>query len=235
MYEIEDDFWWYVGMRQAVAGLLDRYVGPVGRILDAGCGTGANLQLLERYGRPLGIDLSAEALTFATKRRPDALARGSIGTLPFGSNTFDLVTSFEVIYHLAVEDDRAAIAEMARVVRPGGWVLVRAPAYDWLRGAHDRAVQTRHRYTAGELRTKLGEAGLDVVRTSYLNSTLFPLAAAKRALEWVARTPGDESDLKPIAPSLNRLFTGALAVEGQVLSRVDLPFGLSVLGLARKV
>jgi SAM-dependent methyltransferase len=234
MYELEDDFWWYAGMRRAVAALLDRYVGRVGRVLDAGCGTGANLAFLARYGQPVGVDLSAEALQFAAQRRPDAIARGSVDALPFADGSFDLVTSFEVIYHLAVADDRRALAEMARVTRSGGWLLVRAPAYDWLRGAHDRAVHTRHRYTASELRAKLRDAGLEVMRTSYLNTTLFPVAAAKRALEWATATPSDGSDLKPLSPMLNRLFTATLAAEGQALCRVDLPFGLSVLALARK-
>jgi SAM-dependent methyltransferase len=234
MFASEDHFWWYVGMRQAMAALLDRYVGPVGRVLDAGCGTGANLLLLAHYGRPVGLDLSGEALRFAALRQPEAIARGSVGALPFADESFDLVTSFEVIYHLAVDDDRRALAEMARVTRRGGWLLLRVPAYDWLRGAHDRAVQTRHRYTAGELRAKLRATGLVTVRTSYLNTTLFPLAAAKRALEWITAAPREESDLKPLAPALNRLFTAILVTEGRMLRRLNLPFGLSVLALARK-
>ena len=234
MYELEDGFWWYVGMRRAVAALLDRHVGRVGRVLDAGCGTGANLAFLARYGEPVGLDLSTEALQFAAKRHPAGLTRGTVDALPFPDETFGLVTSFEVIYHLAVEDDRRALAEMARVTRSGGWLLVRAPAYDWLRGAHDRAVHTRHRYTAGELRAKLGEAGLEVMKTSYLNTVLFPIAAAKRVLEWATATSGNGSDLKPVSPALNRLFTATLAAEGKALCHVALPFGLSVLALARK-
>ncbi|MCS6801398.1 MAG: class I SAM-dependent methyltransferase [Chloroflexota bacterium] len=234
MYESEDGFWWYVGMRRATAALLDRYVGAVGRVLDAGCGTGANLIFLARYGRPVGVDLSREALRFAATRRPEAIARASVGALPFADESFDLVTSFEVLYHLAVEDDRLALAEMARVTRRGGWLLVRVPAYDWLRGAHDRAVHTRHRYTAGELRAKLRETGLEVVRISYLNTTLFPMAAAKRALEWATASSSGESDVKPLSPMLNQLFAAILAAEGQALRWADLPFGLSVLALARK-
>jgi SAM-dependent methyltransferase len=236
MYEIEDDFWWYAGMRRATASLLDTYLEPGKnrRVLDAGCGTGANLTFLARYGRPVGIDLSAEALKFARCRKPDAMARGTVGALPFADGSFDLITSFEVIYHLAVEDDRRAVEELARVARPGGWVLVRVPAYDWLRGAHDRAVQTRHRYTAGELAETMRTAGLVVVRTSYLNTALFPVAAAKRALEWATAAPSDESDLKPVSPVLNRAFTATLGTEGRLLRTIDLPFGLSVLCLARK-
>lgn len=234
MFKSEDHFWWYVGMRRAMAALLDRYVGSVGRVLDAGCGTGANLRFLTRYGEPVGVDLSGEALRFAALRQPEAIARASVGALPFADESFDLVTSFEVIYHLAVDDDRHALAEMARVIRRGGWLLVRVPAYNWLRGAHDRAVQTRHRYTAAELRAKLRDTGLVTVRTSYLNTTLFPVAAAKRALESVTAAPRGESDLKPLAPALNRLFTEIVAAEGRLLCRLSLPFGLSVLALARK-
>ncbi|MCS7001905.1 MAG: class I SAM-dependent methyltransferase [Dehalococcoidia bacterium] len=237
MFEIEDGFWWYVGMRAATARILDATLPPADhrRVLDAGCGTGANLMFLRRYGAPVGVDLSSEAIRFARRRDPDRIARGSVTALPFADGVFDLVTSFEVIYHLGVADDRDALREFARVTKPGGYVLTRVPAYDWLRGSHDRAVQTRRRYTVPELREKLRAVGLTVVRASYLNATLFPVAAAKRLAEAVVTGPGDESDLKPIHPGLNRAFAAALRVEGALVARrVPLPFGLSVVCLARK-
>ncbi len=237
MYEIEDTFWWYVGMRRATAALLDSALGPISglRILDAGCGTGANLRFLRRYGKPIGIDLSKEALKFAASRRPEWLTLGTVSNLPFADSSFDLVTSFEVLYHLAVQDDMDALRELARVLKPGGWLLVRVPAYNWLRGSHDRAVQTRHRYTATELRRKIEALGLLVQRTTYLNTALFPVAAAKRAVEMLTGGGSGESDLKPINPALNRAFTETLATEGGIAAQAPLPFGLSVLCLAKKV
>ncbi|MCL6646805.1 MAG: class I SAM-dependent methyltransferase [Chloroflexi bacterium] len=236
MYELEDQFWWYAGMRRAVAALLDASLPPqpARRILDAGCGTGKNLEFLRRYGCPVGIDLAAEALQLARCRNGGPLVRASITALPFPDSTFDLVTSFEVIYHLAVSDDRLALAELARVTRLGGWVLVRVPAYDWLRGRHDRAVHTRHRYIRGELVAKLAAVGLRVRRASYLNSVLFPVAAAKRVYESLAAPQSSDSDLQPVAPALNQLLTAVLAAEGQLLRRWSLPFGLSVIALASK-
>jgi len=237
MYEAEEAQWWYAGQRAIATALLDpalggaRAPGPR-RLLDAGCGTGYNLLALARLGRPVGIDLSPEALAFCRERGVPAL-RASLLALPFAEATFDAVTSFDVIYHAWVSDDRAAVAEMARVLRPGGVLLVRVPALRALRGAHDVAVQSRHRYTRGELRALLGGCGLGVERITYCNSLLFPLLLARRTLDRLLGRQGSDVGFLP-AP-LEWGFKRALLAEASLVrAGLSFPVGASVVALARK-
>ncbi len=236
MFEVEETQWWYHGMRAISLALLRPALGgraPVAvRLLDAGCGTGCNLLHLAAVARTTGIDLSMEALGFC-RRRGVAAAGGSLLTLPFAAECFDCVTSFDVLYHRWVEDDRAAVAELARVLKPGGVLLVRVPALKLLWGAHDEAVHSRHRYTRGEVRDLLRSAGLEVLRASYANTLLFPLLLLRRSLDRLAGRHGSDVGFLP-AP-LEWVFRNLLILEGRWLEwGLDLPLGASVFALARK-
>jgi SAM-dependent methyltransferase len=234
MYEAEEKQWWYAGMRAISLALLSpALAGPAGaaRILDAGCGTGNNLRHLARHGRAVGVDLSDEALRFC-RTRGVAAAKASLLSLPFPDASFDCVTSFDVLYHQWIADDRAAVAELARVLRPGGVILVRVPALRALWGAHDEAVHSRHRYTRGEVRALLEGAGLEVVRASYGNTLLLPLVAARRTLDRVTGRHG--SDVSFLPAPLEWAFRTLLGVEARLMRRVSLPLGASVFALARR-
>jgi SAM-dependent methyltransferase len=232
----EERHWWYTGMRRVALAVLDSYLGERSalRILDAGCGTGGTTRELQRYGDVVGVDLAWEALQPARGRGLKYLARGSIEKLPFASASFDLVTSFEVIYHLGVGNDRCAFEEMRRVLKPGGLLLVRLPAHDWLRGAHDRLVHTRHRYDPAEVREKLSSAGFTIEQLTWANTVLFPPAVAKRVAERFSSESTEEPDLwQPPAP-VNAVLEQAIALEALAIPRrLPLPFGLSVLAVAR--
>ena len=233
MYEAEERQWWYAGMRSISAALLDKHLAADGgaRILDAGCGTGRNLAEFAGWARPAGVDLSEEALRFCRQRGVPA-ARGRLQALPFPAGAFDAVTSFDVLYHRWVEDDRAAVAELARVLRPGGLLLVRVPALKMLWGAHDDAVLSRHRYTRGEVGALLRGAGLDVLELTYANTLLFPVLAVRRALDRLTGRHGSDVGFLP-AP-LESAFRGLLEAEARLLRHVRLPVGASVLALGRK-
>ncbi len=237
MYRVEDTLWWYTGMRRIAEALLTSRLRPGIRTLDAGCGTGGNLRWLGRYGEAFGIDLAPEAMRFCRERGLSTVARGSVTSLPYPERTFDLVTSFDVIYHLDVSDDVAALREFGRVLRSGGTLLVRVPALERLRSEHDTAVHTRQRYSLDELRGKVASSGLHVVRATYANTLLFPLAAASRLLARVRRSESadaERSDVHPVPAPINRLFRAALDAEASVLPRADLPVGLSALVVAEK-
>lgn len=237
MYEAEERQWWYAGMRALSFALLRPQwpplsaAGGIPRILDAGCGTGNNLRHLARWGRSVGIDLSEEALRFCRQRGVPA-ARAGLLALPFAAGTFDCVTSFDVIYHLWVADDAAAVREMARVLKPRGLLVVRVPALRALRGAHDEAVHTRHRYARAELRALLEQQGLEVLRLSYGNAALLPLVAARRTLDRLTGRHG--SDVAFLPAPLEWAFRSLLQAEARLLSRISLPLGTSLFAVAIK-
>ncbi len=234
MFEAEERQWWYAGQREVAQALLEPWAkGKTSlRLLDAGCGTGFNLLALARLGRASGIDLSPEAIRFC-RERGVRVARASLLALPFPAGAFDAATSFDVIYHDWVKDDRAAVAEMARVLRPGGALLVRVPALEALRGAHDAEVLTRRRYTRGELVALLEGCGLEVLRASYCNSLLFPLLFARRTLDRVLGREGSDVGFLP-AP-LEWLFRGIFGIEAALVRHgLSFPLGASVVALARR-
>jgi SAM-dependent methyltransferase len=235
MFDAEERQWWYAGMRSIAFALFDDAPGgslTSGRLLlDAGSGTGNNLLHLARRGRAIGIELSPEALRFSGTRGVTAV-RGDVLRLPFAGGSFDGVTSFDVIYHRWVADDRAAVAEMARVLKPGGLMLVRVPAFRALWGAHDEAVHSRHRYTRRELVALLEVCGVEVLRTTYCNFFLFPLLIARRTLDRVLGRHG--SDVQFLPAPLERAFRAILEIEARLVRWLPLPFGTSVVALGRK-
>jgi len=234
MFAAEETQWWYAGMRAISLALLAPALPArpeSTRILDAGCGTGNNLRHLARHGRAVGVDLSEDALRFC-RARGVAAAKAGLLALPFPDAAFDCVTSFDVLYHRWVRDDRAAVAEMVRVLRPGGVLLVRVPALRALWGAHDEAVLSRHRYTRGEVKALLEGAGLEVVRAVYGNSLLLPLVAARRTLDRLTGRHG--SDVSFLPAPLEWAFRGLLELEARLVRRVSFPAGASVFALARR-
>lgn len=232
MFRAEESHWWYAGMRAISASLLGLAgVEPGSRLLDAGCGTGNNLVHLAGRCAAVGVDLSADAVEFCRTRGVN-VARGDLLALPFRDESFHVVTSLDVLYHRWVTDDGAALHELARVLRPGGVLLVRVPALMWLWGAHDEAVHSKHRYTRGEIERLLRAAGLDVVRATYANFFLLPLVAFRRTLDRV--TSRDGSDLESLPATIEGFFRRLLSLEARLIRRVSLPLGTSVVALARK-
>jgi SAM-dependent methyltransferase len=242
MYRVEDAHWWYRGMEAITRAVLDRAVGRGRnlRILDAGCGTGAVMGYLADYGQVSGLDYAAEALHFCQARGRERLCRASVLELPYADASFDLVVSFDVLCVNSVPDDEAALREFARVLAPapgrggGGYLLLRLPAYNWLRGHHDTAVDIRHRYTRGDIAARLRRAGLEPVRVSYANMLLLPVAVAKRTIDRLIPGSQNGSDLTIGAGIFNEPLRRLLSLEARPVARVGLPFGLTVVALAQK-
>jgi len=237
MAHVEHTLWWYVGMRQiADAWLASMPASTIPRrILDAGCGTGGNLTWLQHYGNPIGFDYSATACTY-TAQSGIPVAQASIEAIPFADASFDLVTSFEVIYHKGVRDDVGALRECLRVLKPGGQLLLRLPAFEWLRGHHDARVHSERRYTHAQMIERVTAAGFVVQKSSYVNTFLFPMALAQRVTErHSSEYVSAQSDLQLPSPFINRLGLTALALEARLLRiGVQLPIGVSLLCLAQR-
>ncbi len=246
LYELEKNFWWFAGMREITRTLFDsvnlRAQQPEdGLILDAGCGTGDMLAWLSQYTEnknAVGIDLSKIALDFCARNGERQIAQASTTDLPFPEETFSLLTSFDVLVQVVGEKaDEQAIGEMYRVLCPGGIVFVRVAAYEWMRSGHDKALNTQHRYTLGELVQKLKNAGFEPLRSTYANCFLLPAAIGRRLLLKKIGLADKGSDVKPLESEwLNRQLTKFLRAEAGLLrnGRTKLPFGLSAICIARK-
>lgn len=237
MYQVEDRHWWYRGMEAITRAVLNRWVRSTSRlrILDAGCGTGAAMTTyLADYGTVTGCDIHPLALKFCRQRNALRLTFASVLDLPYASATFDLITSFDVLYERAVSSDLTALREFSRVLVPGGRVLLRLPAYDWLRGQHDKLVHTERRYTMKLIARLLGESGFAVEHLTYANTFLFPIALVKRLAEKVFPPKDGFSDLTLDAGWLNSVLQKILAAEAPLAAGIGLPYGLSVIAVGRK-
>lgn len=236
----EQRHFWFRGFRAFVSPLLERAAaGRQGlQLLDCGCGTGNNLALLGRYGRAFGFDLTASGLAFGRQSGRTRLARASIGAIPFPDASFDIVTSFDVLYSLPDPIEQAAAREMYRVARPGAWLIINVAAMEILRGDHSVLSHELRRYSRESLSTLLTGAGFRIERITYTNAVLFPPMALARALQRLrglsTEQEADQEISVPAAP-VNAVLTAALLLEtAWVRAGLDNPFGSSLLCLARK-
>ena len=243
LYALEESLWWFVGMREVTRALLDPFCppGPRRDVLDAGCGTGGMLTWLERYaggGRVAGVDISTDALDFCRSRGLGDVAQASVTALPFADETFDLVTSFDVLVQLPGEgSDEEAMREMFRVLRPGGVAFARVAAYEWMRSGHDKALDTQRRYTRTQLVERMTRAGLRVRRATYANSLLLPAAVLRRLVLKRLGLADRGSDVRPPGSDLlNQALASALKAEAKLLRnpKANLPAGLSVICVAER-
>jgi SAM-dependent methyltransferase len=236
MYRIEDFYWWYVARRSLIERIITDELGERAdaRLLDVGSGTGANLAAFTRHVRAVGVDMSTEALAFCKLRGVPSVARSRVEQLPFPDGTFDVVTALDVLEH--TDDDLEVLAELRRICRPGGLVVITVPAYGFLWSEHDEALKHRRRYTRHELRNKLTLTDFSVQRASYFITALFfPILGLRIYQGIVKRSTHPQTSLRVLPGWMNRALVHLLGLEHLVFRHINLPFGVSLVALARPI
>jgi SAM-dependent methyltransferase len=237
MRAVEDQYWWYQALRQHVADSIEP-ASPAFSLLDAGCGTGGTLATLRRNfprAELAGIDESEHAITLTAGRNTGAhLVRASVHELPFAERSFDFVLSLDVWSHAGV-DDALAAHEVHRVLRAGGTLILNLAAFEFLKGAHDCATDVDRRYTRRQVRALLEGANFEVERLTYWNATFTPPIAL---LRWLSRMrlhrEEPRSDFRPLPRFVNATLKRVAALELTASRHLSLPFGTSLLAVARK-
>ena len=235
MNRVEDSHWWYRGRRAILESFLARIIeksktrNP--RILDVGCGTGGNLEMLGKFGAAEGVDVSDDALAFCRAKGLKA-HKGLAEKLPFADESFDVVTALDVVEHL--DDDAAGLKEMNRVLKNGGKTLIFVPAFMWLWGVQDDVSNHRIRYTKKQIVERLQTAGFKIERATYANITFFaPILAGRTLMKLTGIKPESENNVNISA--LNGVFGRVFGAEKFWLKKFNFPFGVSIVIAAEKV
>jgi len=236
LYQVEESHWWYVGRRRIIQSLVETICAalndPHPRILDVGCGTGANLKMLAEHGSAEGVDISPQAVDFCRERGLDSVKLGAIEQLPYDNDAFDLVTALDVIEHL--DDDVAGLREMRRVLRRDGRLLVFVPAFMFLWGVQDEVSNHRRRYTLPGLLKAVEAAGFAVEWSSYANfSFFFPVLVVRSMMRWLGLRAETEYGIN--ISLMNGVFSRLFAAERFFLKGGRIPFGVSAVCIARRV
>ena len=234
LYQVEERHWWYVGRRRIIRSLVERICAtlnnPSPRILDVGCGTGANLKMLAAHGQAEGVDISEQAVDFCRERGLDSVKLGAAEELPYEDDSFDLVTALDVVEHL--DDDVAGLREIRRVLRRDGRLLLFVPAFMFLWGVQDDVSNHRRRYTLPRLLQAVEAAGFSVEWSSYANISFFlPVLVVRSVMRWLGLRAATEYGIN--ISLMNGPFSRLFAAERFVLKEGRLPFGVSAVCIAR--
>jgi len=237
MHALELSHWWFRGRRRILLDLLEqatRSTQRVPEILDYGCGTGGNTSFYAALGSVVAIEPDRAAVRLAHARGGAQYCRCVGTSLPFRAGVFDAVLASDVLEH--IEDDAAAVAEIARVIRPGGVVILTVPAHQWMFSEHDVALHHFRRYSKASIRSLLEGTGMKIRRLSYWNASLFPLICLSRLVKAGRSSADARSDTAGAAPWwLNQTLAGVLASEAALLRRVSLPWGVSLVAMAQRM
>jgi SAM-dependent methyltransferase len=237
-YLLEQDYWWFAGRREIILSMVRSLeLRPEeALLLDAGCGTGINLQAVRPYGTAVGCDYEPDALRFCRMRGLDNLIQADIRNLPFAEGAFDVALLLDVLSHRSIASDVDVLGDVRRILKNRGLLLLTDSAFPFLWSRHDMAFHLRERYTRRALLDRMARAGLMVRRMSYFQFFFFLPLVILRLWErlWKTDSQVPVSNLKPFNRNINSLMTRIFKLELFLLKHVQLPFGSSLLLLAQK-
>jgi len=245
LYKKEDNYWWFCGRRMFVDTLLkflrkaspyegEAFMGM--KILDAGCGTGRQMEELKKYGEVFGFDVSPEALNFCQKRGLQNIVKANLNQpLPYPNESFDLITALDVLEH--IENDQFALSELKRVLKIGGHLIITVPAHPFLWSYWDKSIHHQRRYNKKELQEKLRRVDFRIERISFTNFfILLPTVMMRiiRGFVFRNRVEQSTSDFIQLPRFLNKMLIGIYWFENLIFKRVNLPMGVSLVALVKK-
>lgn len=236
LYNFENFYWWHVGRRDIIKSLLSMVFSEKNiQILDVGCGCGGNFKMLSQFGKVIGLDKSPEAIKFCQKRGFNNCFLGEAEDINFPDQSFDMVVALDLLEHL--DDDNKALKEFYRVLKKGGYVLITAPAYQFLWSEHDEILEHKRRYSLSDLNKRICRANFNVVKKSYFITFTFLFIFTYRFFQKLF-LKGEKKQKKTsyvILPSfLNSLLIFLLRLEAFVSRYISFPFGVSIVCLAKK-
>jgi 2-polyprenyl-3-methyl-5-hydroxy-6-metoxy-1,4-benzoquinol methylase len=236
MYELEDDYWWYIGIHE----LIEHYVREEAaekrlNILDAGCGTGKLMTILDRYGDVTGFDFSEEAVRYSRERGADNVSIQDLNEWDPPRRAYHVVTCIDVLCHSAIRDVSSILAKFHSSLEEGGLLILNLPAFECLRRQHDIVVNTVRRCRRRPFRDTLREAGFTVEVASYRLAVLFLIILMRKLLGVFEARNKPASDLKVLPPAVNSLMLSLNRAENVLISRgLYPPLGSSLFVVARK-
>lgn len=234
--ELEETHWWFRARREIIVERFLRVL-PQGRdrhVVEIGCGTGGNLQELTKYYRVMGVDMSPEAIRFASEKIEAPVVLGDFRDVLSNSwQDIDGVLLADVLEH--VEDDRRFVEDLLAGLKPGAVIVITVPAFRFLWSSHDKALGHVRRYRKGGFRALWNGLPVKEEMISYFNSLLFPaIAMARLLMNDNAEKGKEESSLKPVNPVLNAFLLWVFRMERRILHWMRLPFGVSLIAVLRK-
>jgi SAM-dependent methyltransferase len=230
MYRLEGTYWWWVGRRKIITGILDKLCAGSIKILDVGCGTGINLSYFSRYGSTVGLDISQDALRFCSQRGLSNVLQGDAERLPFEDNSFDLITALDLLEHL---DDKQALAEFHRVLKPNGFLILTVPAFSFMWSQHDEAVHHKRRYSKRELKSVIKANGFSIYRINYWNIFLFLPIVLMRLTKRILKNTEIKTDTIELPNIVNKFLIYVLSIESYVIRYLNPPVGVSLVCVAK--
>ncbi len=230
---LQENHWWFRGRRSILTQLIGALELPKpAKVLEVGCGPGGNLTMLRRFGDVVAMEPDEASRAYAAEHMGVRVEAGFLpDDLPFAPDSFDLVCAFDVIEH--VDDDAASVQALARLIRPGGYFATTVPGQPWMWSRHDELHHHKRRYRMRAYRAMFQSAGLQIVKASHFNTLLFPPIAAVRAAKMLTGSKSADDDSMPPEP-LNALLGGLFAAERHWLAHAPLPFGVSIVLIARR-
>ena len=234
LYKFEQYYWWHIGRKVILKSLLQRLlVNKQGQILEIGCGTGGNLKILSNWGKTLGIDNSAKALDFCKKNGLDNILFENAEKMDFSGESFDLIVALDVLEH--IKEDGKVVRKAWKALKQNGYFIITVPAYQFLWSEHDRALKHYRRYTASNLAKILQEANFNIIKMSYLVSFVFPFVFGYRMLRKIL-FPNNKKNLAyfSLPRPINNFFILLLQIENFLIRYINLPFGTSIICIAKK-